>query len=74
MPKPFEISVVKTAQLSDTLKLISGGSVAGSIVIIGKAHELRDKGEKVIGTYSDLDTALSAFKDWMEAENLEAEI
>ena len=73
MPKSIDISVVKTAQTSSTLKLICEGSVAGSIVTSAEGHELRDKGDKVIGTFRDVDTALSVFKDWMEGHSLEAE-
>lgn len=74
MPKSHEISVVKTAATSNTLKLIANGAVAGSIVAVGAGHEVRDKSEKVIGTYDDADTALSAFKSWLDLENLDAEL
>ena len=74
MPKPVEINVVKTAQMSSTLKLTCEGSVVGSIVKIGDAQELRSKADKLIGTYSDVEQALAAFKDWMGAHRLEVEL
>lgn len=68
MSRQTDIRVVKTAQISDTLKLTLDGSVVGSIVSVGEGHELRDGRDKVIGTYSGTDTAIAAFRDWIDTE------
>jgi hypothetical protein len=58
------INIVRTAQSADTLKLVIDGLVAGSVVTIDpETAELRDKNEKLIGTYGDAKMAISAFEE-----------
>jgi len=59
-----QINIVRTAQSADTLKLVIDGLVAGSVVTLNaETAELRDKNEKLIGTYGDAAKAISAFEE-----------
>ncbi len=62
-----QVSVVRTAQMADTLKLIVDGRVAGTISVIdGATAALRDAHDRMIGTYGDTATAIAAFERSIE--------
>ncbi len=63
MSRNKHVSVVKTAQMADTLKLVVDGRVAGSVteVDVGTV-ELRDANERLMGAYGDVATAIAAFE------------
>ncbi|SNT42078.1 hypothetical protein [Tropicimonas sediminicola] len=58
-----QISVVKTAQMANTLKLVIDGTVAGSVVVIDRnTVELRDHRDRMLGTFPDAATAIAEFE------------
>ena len=63
------------AQSADTLKLMLDGLVAGSVVTLDAGTaELRDGNEKLIGTYGDAKTAISAFEASMESSEIDLDL
>lgn len=63
MARPTQISVVKTAQMSNTLKLVRDGKVVGSVLVADdQTAELRDHRDKVLGRYADVSAAIAEFE------------
>ncbi len=66
-----KISIAKTAQTANTLKLIMGGQVVGSVTVIDpQTAELKDHRERLLGTYSDAATAIAQFEKDLEIEEI----
>ena len=75
MTKAKSLTIVRTAQSADTLKLMINGLVAGSVVTIdADTAELRDGNAKLIGTYGDAKTAISAFEASMESTEIDLDL
>ncbi len=69
------LSVVKTAQMANTLKLVIDGRVVGSVVIVGEeAAELRDHRDQFIGTFPDAATAIADFEKTIGFDEFDLEI
>ena len=63
MSRSKQVSVVKTAQMANTLKLVVDGRVAATISVRNsETVELHDTNERLIGTYGDAAAALAAFE------------
>lgn len=70
-----QISVVKTAELSNNLKLVRDGRVVGSVVLInGTTAELRDHRHNLMGTYCDVVTAVAKFEESIGFEEIRFDI
>jgi hypothetical protein len=70
-----QISVVKTAQMANTLKLVIDGKVAGSVVVIDEeTAELRDHRDQVTGTYPDAATAIADFEKMSGFNEIELDL
>ena len=66
------ISVVKTAQMANTLKLVIDGRVAGSVEIVDEdTAELRDHRDRQIGTLPDAATAIAEFEKTIGFDEIE---
>ena len=66
------ISVVKTAQMANTLKLVIDGRVAGSVVIVDDGTaELLDHRDRQIGTFPDATTAIAQFEKAIGFDEIE---
>ncbi|SDI19067.1 hypothetical protein [Aliiruegeria lutimaris] len=66
-----QISVVKTAQMANTQKLIIDGAVVGSVVeVSGGTVELRDHRDRLMGTYGDVATAIADFEKMIGFEEI----
>ncbi len=66
------ISVVKTAQMANTFKLVIDGRVAGSVEIVDEdTAELRDHRDRQIGTFPDAATAIAEFEKTIGFDEIE---
>ena len=75
MTKAKSLTIVRTAQSADTLKLMLNGLVAGSVVTIDTGTtELRDGNAKLLGTYDDAKTAISAFEASLESTEIDLDL
>ncbi len=69
------ISVVKTAQMANTLKLVIDGRVAGSVLIVDEdTAVLRDHRDRKIGSFPDAATAISEFEKTIGFDEIELEL
>ncbi len=69
------ISVVKTAQMANTLKLVIDGRVAGSVVIVDEeTAELRNHQDRLVGTFPDSATAIAGFEKTIGFDEIELEL
>lgn len=73
MPQPSKIiSVVKTAQMADTLKLVVDGRVVGSVVMLGQDRaELRDASDRPLGTFATTAAAIAEFEKLTEVHEVD---
>lgn len=72
MTRSSQISIVKTAQMADTLKLVLDGRVIGSVEVVDDATaRLRDHRERLLGTYPDAATAVAAFEKLIGFEEID---
>ena len=75
MPRAKSLTIVRTAQSADTLKLMLDGLVAGSVVTLdAETTELRDGNAKLIGTYGDAKAAISAFETSLESSEIDLDL
>lgn len=69
------LSVVKTLQAANVLKLVRDGTVVGSVLIVdGATAELRDNAERLMGSYSDAATAIDEFEKATSFEEIELDL
>ncbi|NDR55146.1 hypothetical protein [Aliiruegeria sabulilitoris] len=72
MARPKQISVVKTAQMANTQKLVIDGAVVGCVVEIdGETTELRDHRDRLMGTYGNAAAAIADFEKMIGFEEIE---
>ncbi len=75
MPARTPISVVKTAQMANTLKLVRDGKVVGSVVALGDGTaELRDHRDHLMGRYGDAPTAIAAFEKATDFDEIDLDL
>ena len=75
MAKAKSLTIVRTAQSADTLKLMLDGLVAGSVVTLdAQTAELRDGNGKLLGTHGDAKTAIAAFEATLESTEIDLDL
>ncbi len=69
------ISIVKTAQMANTLKLVRDGQVVASVVVVDeKTAELRDHRDQLMGHFGDEKAAIAEFEKMTEFEEIELDL
>ncbi len=71
MPTPKKVTIVRTSQTAETLKLMLGGRVVASVVVVDSTTaELRDGGDRLFGTYPDAAAAIAAYEKSIAFEEI----
>ncbi|MDV7142738.1 hypothetical protein R3X27_08585 [Tropicimonas sp. TH_r6] len=75
MTRLNQISIVKTAQMANTLKLVQNGKVVASVVVLDdKTAELRDHRDRPMGRFDDATAAISEFEKMSDFEEIELDL
>ncbi len=70
-----KISVVKTAQMANTLKLVIDGKVVGSVLLIDhESAELRDHRDRMMGSFPDAETAIADFEKTIGLDEIKLDL